>query len=231
VEEAVRIARQVAEALGHAHRHGIVHRDIKPENVFLHRAASELIVPKVLDFGIAHLLAGRRLTGRLALGTPRYAAPEQLAGETPTGQSDIYAAGHVLRELLTGEVPFAGLHDAGAIALAQLRSEPAPLAARVHGVPRSLDRFLAAMTAREPDARPPTAFSAAVALREVHARLEAAHLASLAAAPEVHDTEPTPLDNALFAPADGTPGDGTPCVRTSAHLLAAHAPHATARRG
>jgi serine/threonine-protein kinase len=108
IEEAVRITREVADALDYAHRHGVIHRDIKPENILLHDGR-----PMVADFGIALAVsaaAGGRMTETgLSLGTPHYMSPEQATAEKEiTGRSDIYALASVLYEMLTGQPPHLG---------------------------------------------------------------------------------------------------------------------------
>ena len=109
VDDAVRIAREVASALDYAHRHGVVHRDIKPENILLHDGTA-----LVADFGIALAASrsdgGTRMTETgMSLGTPHYMSPEQAMGEKEiTPKADIYALGCVLYEMLTGEPPFTG---------------------------------------------------------------------------------------------------------------------------
>jgi Tol biopolymer transport system component/tRNA A-37 threonylcarbamoyl transferase component Bud32 len=108
VDEAVRIARDVADALDYAHRNGVIHRDIKPENILLHDGR-----PMVADFGIALAVsaaAGGRMTETgLSLGTPHYMSPEQATAEKEiTARSDIYSVGSVLYEMLTGNPPFVG---------------------------------------------------------------------------------------------------------------------------
>ena len=108
VDEAVRIAGEVAQALGCAHAQGVVHRDIKPENILLSDGHAI-----IADFGIARALdatVSTRLTETgLALGTPVYMSPEQAAGEAGIdGRSDIYALGCVLYEMLAGQPPFTG---------------------------------------------------------------------------------------------------------------------------
>ena len=109
LDDALRIAIEVADALGYAHRQGVVHRDIKPENILL--TGDHAVVA---DFGVARALetgAGERLTETgLALGTPAYMSPEQSLGDaTLDGRSDLYSLGCVLYELLTGETPTPGL--------------------------------------------------------------------------------------------------------------------------
>jgi serine/threonine-protein kinase len=108
VDEAVRIAREVADALDYAHRHGVIHRDIKPENILLHDGR-----PMVMDFGIALAVsaaAGGRMTETgLSLGTPHYMSPEQATAEKEiTGRSDIYSLASVVYEMLAGQPPHVG---------------------------------------------------------------------------------------------------------------------------
>jgi eukaryotic-like serine/threonine-protein kinase len=108
VDEAVRIARAVANALEHAHSHGVVHRDIKPANILLQDGE-----PVVADFGIALAVGAggsQRLTETgLSVGTPYYISPEQATGDQSVGPpTDIYALGCVLYEMLVGDPPFSG---------------------------------------------------------------------------------------------------------------------------
>ena len=104
VERALRIFRQVAEALQQAHEAGIVHRDLKPANILLSHDETAFIT----DFGVARSLSGDRVTraGEI-VGTLAYLAPEQIAGGETDARSDIYALGLLLFEMLTGELPFA----------------------------------------------------------------------------------------------------------------------------
>ena len=107
VEFAVQVTREVAEALDHAHKHGIIHRDIKPDNVMLVGKHAT-----VADFGISRAVEagqGESLTQTgMAVGTPLYMSPEQAAGEKIDGRADIYSLGCMLYELLAGEPPFTG---------------------------------------------------------------------------------------------------------------------------
>jgi serine/threonine protein kinase len=108
-EDAVRLAREIAGALAHAHQHGVVHRDIKPENILLADG-----VALVADFGIARALvdtdagaATQLATGMgTILGTPQYMSPEQISGEHVDARSDVYALACVLYEMLAGQPPF-----------------------------------------------------------------------------------------------------------------------------
>ncbi len=108
VDEAVRIAREVADALDYAHRSGVIHRDIKPENVLLHDGR-----PMVADFGIALAVsaaAGGRMTETgTSVGTPHYMSPEQATADKEiTGRADIYSLASVLYEMLAGDPPHTG---------------------------------------------------------------------------------------------------------------------------
>src|SRR3954470_11196435 len=108
VDEAVRIAREVADALDYAHRHGVIHRDIKPENILLHDGRA-----MVMDFGIALAVsaaAGGRMTETgLSLGTPHYMSPEQATAEKEISpKADVYSLGAVLFEMLIGDPPHTG---------------------------------------------------------------------------------------------------------------------------
>ncbi len=108
VDEAVRLAVAVGNALDYAHAHGVIHRDLKPENILLQHGQ-----PVIADFGIALAISnagGSRVTQTgLSLGTPQYMSPEQAAGDrTIDGRSDIYSLGAILYEMLTGEPPHVG---------------------------------------------------------------------------------------------------------------------------
>jgi serine/threonine-protein kinase len=124
IDEAVRIAREVADALDYAHRHGVIHRDIKPENVLLHDGRAI-----VMDFGIALALsaaAGGRMTETgLSLGTPHYMSPEQATAEKDlTPRSDVYSLASVLYEMLAGQPPHVG--GSAQQVIMKIITEPAP---------------------------------------------------------------------------------------------------------
>ena len=133
VDEAVRLALEVASALDYAHRHGIIHRDIKPENILLQDGRA-----LVADFGIALAAsqAGARMTETgMSLGTPHYMSPEQAMGERViTARSDVYALGCVLYEMLSGAPPFTGPSTQAIVGLVMTR-DPAPLRAQRKTIP------------------------------------------------------------------------------------------------
>ncbi len=134
IDEAVRIATEVASALDYAHRHQVIHRDIKPENILLHDGQA-----LVADFGIALAVSsagGTRMTETgMSLGTPHYMSPEQAMGEREiTARSDVYALGAVLYEMLIGEPPFTG-PTAQAIVAKVVTETPRPLLPQRHTVP------------------------------------------------------------------------------------------------
>ena len=137
IEEAVRIAAAVADALDYAHRHGVIHRDIKPENILLHDGR-----PMVADFGIALALsaaAGGRMTETgLSLGTPHYMSPEQATAEKEiTARSDVYSLGSVLYEMLTGAPPHVGA-SAQQIIMKIVTEEAAPVTKLRKSVPANV---------------------------------------------------------------------------------------------
>ena len=134
VDEAVRIASDIAEALAYAHEHGVIHRDIKPENILLANGR-----PMVADFGIALAVsaaAGGRMTETgLSLGTPHYMSPEQATAEKEiTGRSDIYSLASVLYEMLTGEPPHMG-NSAQQIIMKIITETPQPVTELRRSVP------------------------------------------------------------------------------------------------
>ena len=158
IDEAVGIAREIADALEHAHARGIVHRDIKPENVLLQGGHA-----LVADFGIALALehaGGERLTRTgLTLGTPQYMAPEQAAGERALdARVDVYALGAVLYEMLAGVPPFVA--DSREAILRMLREPPVALVAHRADVPSAVD----AAVGRALEKRPGDRFASASAL-------------------------------------------------------------------
>jgi serine/threonine-protein kinase len=150
VDDAIRIAREVADALEYAHGHGVIHRDIKPENILLHGGHA-----LVADFGIALAVSrsdgGTRMTETgMSLGTPHYMSPEQAMGEREiTAKSDVYALGCVLYEMLSGEPPFAG-PTAQAIIARVLTEEPRSLTLQRRTIPPHVEAAVQKALAKLP---------------------------------------------------------------------------------
>jgi eukaryotic-like serine/threonine-protein kinase len=165
VQEAVEIARKVADALEYAHEQGVIHRDIKPANILLSRGD-----PVVADFGIALALSeagGGRITETgLSLGTPHYMSPEQATGERSLDpRSDIYALGCVLYEMLVGEPPFPG-PTAQAVLARILTGQPRRVTETRHTVPSHVDAVVAKSLEKLPADRFDSAEEFAAALRD-----------------------------------------------------------------
>lgn len=150
---AARIGQQVFDALNAAHGAGIIHRDIKPTNVLLTRAGQV----KVADFGIARAFSEAQLTmPGTTLGSVHYFSPEQARGELVTAASDVYSAGLVLFEMLTGRRTWTG-DSAGAVAVARLAGDPPAPSSINPAVPPALDAIVRRSLARAPSDRPTAA--------------------------------------------------------------------------
>jgi eukaryotic-like serine/threonine-protein kinase len=161
IEEALRLLREVADALGAAHAAGFVHRDIKPENVLLSHGHA-----LVTDFGVAkavqaatptHSHGGSLTSAGVAVGTPEYMAPEQAAGDpTVDHRADLYALGVVGYEVLAGRSPFAGRTPQRIMAAHAIETPPA-LAPRRTDAPPALVRLIERLLAKDPAHRPASA--------------------------------------------------------------------------
>ena len=165
VDEAVRITREVADALDYAHRHGVIHRDIKPENILLHDGR-----PMVADFGIALAVsaaAGGRMTETgMSLGTPHYMSPEQATADKEiTGRSDVYSLASVLYEMLTGDPPHTG-SSAQQIIVKIIADEARPVGEVRKSVPPNVAAALAKALEKLPADRFETAKAFADALAD-----------------------------------------------------------------
>ncbi len=163
IDDAVRITRDVADALDYAHRHGVIHRDIKPENILLHDGR-----PMVMDFGIALAVsaaAGGRMTETgLSLGTPHYMSPEQATADREiTGRSDIYSLGAVLYEMLAGDPPHTG-SSAQQIIMKIVTEDAAPVTHLRRSVPPNVAAAVAKSIEKLPADRFATAKDFAEAL-------------------------------------------------------------------
>ncbi|MHB1085796.1 MAG: serine/threonine-protein kinase [Thiobacillus sp.] len=152
VEMIGKIAARIASALNYAHENQVVHRDIKPANI--------MIMPnrdvKIMDFGIAQIPTGSRTQLGTVLGSPKYMAPEQVAGKATDGKTDIFALGVVLYEMLTGTTPFNG-DNLSAIMYKLLNEEPMPPSTLNPRVPPVFDRIISRALSKRPEDRYQTA--------------------------------------------------------------------------
>lgn len=173
--EAGRVLQEAAWALSYAHGRGVVHRDVKPDNVLVERATGRALL---LDFGIARSRAASPLTmvGE-SLGTPQYMSPEQAAGESLDGRSDLYALGAVGFYMLTGQPPFDGPSMRAILAMHLTRPAP-PVASLRAGIPPRLAAIVDRCLAKEPAER----FASGEALVGA---LQAAQVPAAEVAPEV----------------------------------------------
>jgi len=180
LDEALDIAKQIAQGLAKAHRLGIVHRDIKPANIIV---TTDGIV-KILDFGLAKLAGAAGLTrAGFCLGTPAYMSPEQARGEVDH-RTDLWSLGVVLYEMVTGSAPFTGDSDQ-AIIYSLLTEEPKAPSLLRPDVPRELERVLQGMLAKDPGDRYPTVEAALVDLRILSNSTAGSSLQALQALPAV----------------------------------------------
>ncbi|MBZ0134120.1 MAG: serine/threonine protein kinase [Rhodocyclaceae bacterium] len=157
--EIVRIMGQLLEALDYSHKNGVVHRDIKPANIILLKDGTV----KVADFGIARLESSNLTQAGSVLGTPSYMSPEQFMGQTVDGRSDLFSAGVILYQFLTGEKPFTGALTT--IMHKVLKEEPAAPSELNVQVPRPLDALMRKALAKRPDERFQSGREFAIALR------------------------------------------------------------------
>ena len=155
VDDAIRVASEIAGALDYAHRCGVLHGDLRPENIILEDG--RLLVS---DFGIGNALAsidGKGITrAGIGIAAPAYASPEQVAGEPVDARSDIYSLASVLYEMLVGEAPFPGPAPQVVVAKRFMQTPPSVAAVR-DGIPRPVACALQSALARSPADRPRTA--------------------------------------------------------------------------
>jgi WD40 repeat protein len=164
LKQVAHLLENVAAALALAHRYGVVHRDIKPENILLDDDGNAYLA----DFGIAQILSNQGGDDFAGMGSPAYAAPEQLAGGLISSQGDIYSLGIILYEMLTGQHPFPDLEELSMTQLLQQRqTTPLPLLRSLRpDLPLSLDDVLQKATAFDPKMRYPDALSLAHAFQQ-----------------------------------------------------------------
>jgi serine/threonine protein kinase len=227
-----RIMTALLDALDYSHRQGVVHRDIKPANIFLLADGSV----KVADFGIAHIEASNLTQVGTVVGTPNYMSPEQIMGLPVDGRTDLFAAGVILYQFLTGERPFAG--STTTTMQKVLKEEPLPPSTLNVQLPDAIDAVVRKTLAKRPDDRFQSAREFSSALRAAlrtsepvahdpdttvpNLAVKAATMAQ-AAKPETQASPPTAPRTASPGTALGAPTADAPrsSQRTAAVIVAA----------
>lgn len=203
-ERAVAIMLPILDALGYAHRQGLIHRDVKPHNILLMADGT----PRLADFGIVHLVDGSTTRTAAILGSAQYLSPEQSRGEEATERSDIYACGIVLYEMLAGHPPFDGT-NALAVANQHLNAAPPPLSEVAGRVTPELERTIGRALEKDPSARFADSADMTAALQRLGAGTDpdATTIQSLEGTalqlPEVTSIQPLHLTEAAVGQATG----------------------------
>ena len=196
-------------ALGAAHAAGLVHRDVKPENVLI----SAQGVVKIADFGLVRAVSSQTMaTGDVILGTVAYLSPEQVATGAADARSDVYAAGVMAYEMLTGHPPFNG-DNPMSVAYQHVHSDVPRCSGNAPGTPEALDDLIVAATRRDPAARPRDANAFLTALAGIRSQLGLRRVAvpvpQRRPAPAAPVALPAFAGQAFAGPIDG-PGPGAP---------------------
>lgn len=168
---------KILSGLAAVHAAGVVHRDLKPENVLLSQSSNG-IEPMITDFGVSRIIEEVPSTRTTVIGTPEYIAPEVADGGIPSAQSDLYAVGVLLYELLVGVTPFAG---GSPLAVMRRHVEQAP--GRPAGLPDALWAFIQTLLAKDPAKRPESARAAQAQLHQLAPLLSGPPLPKLATPP------------------------------------------------
>jgi tRNA A-37 threonylcarbamoyl transferase component Bud32 len=193
----VRIMSQILNALDYSHRQGVIHRDVKPANIFLLSDGSV----KVADFGIAHIDTSSLTQAGTVMGTPSYMSPEQIMGLPVDGRSDLFSAGVILYQFLTGERPFAG--SATTTMQKVLKEEPLPPSTLNVQISPAMDAVVRKALAKRPEERFQTAQEFAEAIRAAGSTTTAS-TATAAAAPVSAVSAAGHSDPTLIAGTDAT---------------------------
>ena len=192
----VELGRQILEAAGFAHRHGVIHRDFKPHNVIVDEAGQA----KVTDFGIARAGASEMTETGSIMGTAQYLSPEQAQGHAVTAASDLYSIGVMFYEMLAGCLPFEG-DSAVAVALKHLSEPPTPISQLRLDVHPALESVVMAALAKDPAQRWQSAEDFAAGLAAAGEQLAAGPVVGQDTAAFTPIPMPVPLDGDVAAAA------------------------------
>ena len=195
--EALHMARQICLALEHAHSNEIIHRDLKLENIVI----TDTQTLKLMDFGLARTADDVRLTAEgTIMGTLAYLAPELIQGEAATAQSDLYAFGIILYELLTGQAPFQGTIPT--VLMQHIEGKVTPPSGRNADVPAELDELILRLLSKRPEERPASAKEVLLDLEKMEEQREqeAAELSALQEAIDQKFTRLSQLVNTALPP-------------------------------
>ncbi len=180
LERVCEIGQQIAEALGYAHRNGVIHRDIKPANILLaSREAYGMEQAKITDFGVAKLAAGGITTTGQMLGTPAFMPPEQFTGAPIDSRTDLFSLGVILYWLATGEQPFSG-ESMTTVSYKIVHTEAIPPAKLNPAIPAALEDVILKCLAKSPDDRYQTGEEVAQALAQLRTGTKAESLQATA---------------------------------------------------
>jgi serine/threonine-protein kinase len=167
LERVCEIGQQIAEALGHAHHHGVIHRDIKPANILLTSPeAYGTEQAKITDFGVAKIVAGGITTTGQMLGTPAFMPPEQFTGAPVDSRTDLFSLGVILYWMATGEQPFPG-ESMTTVSYKIVHTEPVPPAKLNPAIPAVLEAVILKCLAKSPDDRYQSGEELALALAQL----------------------------------------------------------------
>ena len=201
VKDTLAYAVQIGEALQEAHSHGIVHRDIKCENIMVN-SKNQI---KVMDFGLAKLKGSLKLTRTSStVGTLAYMAPEQIQGEAVDARSDIFSFGVVLYEMLTGDLPFRGEHEA-AMMYSMLNEDPQPIENYKPELPSILINLIQRALEKDPNDRYQSVHEMVIELRRVQKQSTKVSRKSLAEMPVRMKAPEGPTLDSVQQPSGGSP--------------------------